>query len=345
MPVFTSRFSPNRVASANLQQIRSRSTEANARVERSAIEREQQSPEQTRRSTDTQPVARSAEALLARTQSGQQIADQLQSQQDTLQFQDTRTSDTASRSQADSRSAVSGNTGSNNQTPLQAPPGVGSTRTRADRDIERPGRLERTPSNPIQQRVLEGLARLRAVTRGVLPQTDNSNRSDRANDVRANDPGSSQAATNLSVQAPGSLQSASVIQAPVAAATGDQPTAEEISRANTTDEIRANLQQDSNEVARGLTRDATRQLQQTTQQTAQNAESQAENQRTQTQTEGRTQIRELKVEERQLSRDLQQTQQTIRQERLRLQRAESSASRSTTASAAAIGTNINILAG
>jgi hypothetical protein len=228
---------------------------------------------------------------------------------------------------------------------LQAPPGVGSTRTQADRDIERPGRLERTPSNPIQQRVLAGLARLRAVTRGVLPQTDNSNRSDRANDVRANDPGSPQAATNLSVQAPGSLQSPSVIQAPVAAATGDQPTAEEISRANTTDEIRANLQQDSNEVARGLTRDATRQLQQTTQQTAQNAESQAENQRTQTQTEGRTEIRELKVEERQLERDLQQTQQTIRQERIRVQRAESPASRSTTASAAAIGTNINILAG
>jgi len=77
MPVFTSRFSSNRVASADLQQIRSRPIQANERVETNTTQRAQ--IEQTRGSNDTQQTTtRVRETLLVRTQSGQQTSQRLQ---------------------------------------------------------------------------------------------------------------------------------------------------------------------------------------------------------------------------------------------------------------------------
>jgi len=372
MPVFVSRFSSNRAASALLQRIRTQPTQADTRATTNT--REQRETEETRGSNNTQQqTTRVAETLLARTQVGQQIANRLQeartnnarSTRDTNTEQQTRTTQTEQQN-------VRGNTTRENnrtetQPRLQTPPGVGITRSQTDNNTERPGRLDRAPANPIRERVLEGFARLRAIASGILSDRNTrtqssananglTNRTDGRTRFLANNASQAQGRAvgqqaterqtpTIAIQAPVTIQAPSIAQTPRAASATETPTAEEISRANTTEEIRNNLQQDAGEIARGLTRDGTRQLQKNTQQTAQNAERTAESQRSETQTEGREEIRELQTQERDLSRELQQTQQDLRQERLRVQRAQSPASQSTTSSAAAIGSNVNILAG
>lgn len=379
MPVFVSRFSPNRAASALLQRIRTQSTQVNTRATNNSNAREQRETEQSRGSNNTQQqTTRVAEALLARTQQGQQIANRLQESrtETTNNARSTRETNTGQQTRVEQQAAQTRNnsTRENNRTEtqsrLQTPPGVGTTRSQADNNIDRPGRLDRTPASPIRERVLEGFARLRAVASGILSErnTDNNtrtqspananglaNQTDGRTRFLANNASQSQGRavgqqsddrqSPVTIQTPVTIQAPSTIQTPRITSATETPTAEEISRANTTEEIRNNLQQDSGEIARGLTRDGTRQLQQNTQQTAQNAVRTAESQRTETQTEGRAEIRELRTQERELSRELQQTQQDLRQERLRVQRAQSPASQSTTASAAAIGSNVNILAG
>ncbi|MFT5369245.1 MAG: hypothetical protein ACI8V2_004220 [Candidatus Latescibacterota bacterium] len=357
MPVFTSRFSSNRVASANLQQIRSRSIQANERVETNTTQRAQ--IEQTRGSNDTQQTTtRVRETLLVRTQSGQQTSQRLQDSRAT-QTNNTGSAEQQTQNVVEQTEQQTNNR-SNIQSRLQTPPGVGATRTRADDNIERPGRLNPTPANPIIEQQLSGFARLRAVASGVIPQTNNSTRDQqsangltnrveaRARFLASNGPQPQGRAVGQQLKETQTLPAVDTpitIQAPTATQPTERPTAEDISRANTTQEIRESLRDDAGEIARGLTRDGTRQLQQTTQETAQITERAAENQRSAVQTESRNEVRELQTQERQLSRELQQTQQGIRQERLRAQQAQSSASRSTTSTAAAIGTNVNILAG
>lgn len=386
MPIFTSRFSPNRVAGAILQRIRSQSNQANERAEQNTTRREQRQSERTAGSNDTQQTStRERETLLARTQLGQRIAEQLQSLRENIRTNtnNDRASEQSSASEdeqsspTNTRQTNTTTQTNNNRSPietrLQTPIGVGIRRTEADEDVERPGRLNRAPANPIRERQLDGFARLRAVASGILSQRNNRSQPS-ANNIQNQTEDRTQALNNrrqnqgrglargqgvaerqgaITIQTPTEQQTPLAIQATTRqtpsllapqVATPESPSAEAISRANTTEEIRKNLQQDAGEVARGLTRDSTRQLQETTQQTAQNAERVAENQRTETQTEGREEIRELEVEERQLERELQQTQQNIRQERIRVQQSQSSASRSTTSSAAAIGTQVNILA-
>jgi hypothetical protein len=374
MPVFVSRFSSNRAASALLQRIRTQSSQTDTRA--TTTNTREQREEQTRGSNNTQQTTRANETLLARTQFGQQIADRLQeartaqtnnarSTRDTNTEQQTRTTQSQTEPQT-----VRGNgntTRENNRTEtqsrLQTPPGVGTTRSQADNNIERSGRLDRAPANPIREQILNGFARLRAIASGTLSDRNNTrtqssanangpvaNRTDDRIRFLANNASQSQGRATgqqaIERQTPTlAIQTPVAIQASRLAQPTETPTAEDISRANTTEEIRNNLQQDASEIARGLTRDGTRQLQQTTQQTAQNAERAAESQRTETQNESRQEIRELQTQERDLSRELQQTQQDLRQERLRVQRSQSAASQSTTSSAAAIGTNVNILAG
>ena len=400
MPVFVSRFSPNRVARANLQRIRSQSNQANERAASNISRREQRQSERSQGSNNTrqQVAERVRETLLARTQAGQRIAQQVQTTATQSNTTASTTQQTSSQTTTASPQATSSTsttqTREAQQSPresvqarLQTPPGVGATRTRADNDVERPGRLNRTPANPLREQILNGFARLRALASGRINQsndtqqtTQSANANGRTNRTEARarflasniqqiqarrvdqqsterpnvtnaqntDTTPLQSATQSpapETRAQSATQTPVTIQPPTAVQPAETPTAEEISRANTTEEIRDNLQQDASEISRGLTRDATRQLQQTTQQTAQNAERASENQRDEVETESRTEIRELETQERQLARELQQTQQDIRQERIQVQRAQSSASRSTTSSAAAIGSNVNILAG
>lgn len=295
-----------------------------------------------------------------RTQSGQQTSQRLQDSRAT-QTNNTGSAEQQTQNVVEQTEQQTNNR-SNIQSRLQTPPGVGATPTRADDNIERPGRLNPTPVNPIIEQQLSGFARLRAVASGVIPQTNNSTRDQqsanangltnrveaRARFLASNGPqpqGRAVGQQLTETQTLPAVDTPITIQAQTATQPTERPTAEDISRANTTQEIRESLRDDAGEIARSLTRDGTRQLQQTTQETAQITERAAENQRSAVQTESRNEVRELQTQERQLSRELQQTQQGIRQERRRAQQAQSSASRSTTSTAAAIGTNVNILAG
>ncbi|MBT4140417.1 MAG: hypothetical protein HOE48_21075, partial [Candidatus Latescibacteria bacterium] len=305
MPVFVSRFSSNRVARANLQQIRSRSTQANTRVETTRTQREQrQTTQRTQGSDNTRQTARAGETLLARTQIGQQIAARLQEafatrvsnrsneSQTTTQTQSTTTQTTPAEQQTNlvnasqnnrNTSASDQNTSRTNNRPtpeprLQTPPGVGATRTRADNNIDRPGRLNRSSSNSIREQQLSGFARLRAVASGLFQQTNNTRNQQPANtngqinrteartrflasngpqpqgravgqqpvepQETVSEPTPLEASTEVSLQVPTRSQAPTVTQSV------ETPTAEEISRANTTDEIRENLQQDAGEIAR-----------------------------------------------------------------------------------------------
>ena len=311
MPIFVSRFSPTRVAGGNLQGVRVRQNEGEARTQVGARLRERLA-ERTEEQEETRQerTSRAQEALPARTQQGERLAAQLQ-----------RGRTRADETQSETRSA--GGTTDTDAPPV-APaeaaetgrrtvlPGVGALRTEADRDVERPGRLSREPANPIREQVLNRFARLRSLGRDGASAAN-----DAVDETRGT--------KRLS-------------------AAGETVTAEEISRANTTPEIRQNLQADAGEVARGLQRDSVRQTQVNTRQTAQSSERVAETRRERVVSESRSEVQELRTTERRLERALQNTQREIRSERNRLNRAQSTASRSTTAAAAAIGTNVNILA-
>ena len=324
MPIFVSRFSPDRVSGANLQQVRTATNQATGRADAGTARRETQT-ERNRRTEDTRQNNRAEQALetlLSRTQQGQRLSERLQAVRDgRSEAQTGLTRADRAETRATERSERAGSRAAEL-------PGVGAARTRADDDVERPGRLSRDPASPARERQLERFARLRALNTGA----DGGN--------AANPPG-------LDREADGRIRlvAANARAQRGALETETRPTAEAISRANTTPEIQSNLRQDTREVAQGLSRDATRQTQQNTQRVARNAVQADETRREEAQEESREEVRELEVGARQLERELQQTEREIRQERTRAQRANSVASSAPAATAAAIGTNVNVLAG
>ena len=323
MPIFVSRFSPVRVVGANLQQVRPNpATEIVQSAQVRAQQAEQQQAEDARTETQTE---RLSQVLPAQSAAARQLAGQLQNA-------------SGRPAQAGPESATPGrpeipvqtvrpDTGipARPETPapkapqLQPLPGVGAVRTQPG-DV-RPGQLVRPAANPVREQTLNRLAALRDVARGAVAQP--------AVESPVRETADQARATPLSV----------------ASAQAERPTAEQISRANTTPEIRENLRADVRDVARGLVRDAARETRENTQQTAQIASETSEVRREDVRRESREQVRELETEMRQLQRELQETERDIRQERNRAQRADSSAARSTAATAAAIGSGIDILVG
>ena len=229
--------------------------------------------------------------------------------------------------------------------------------------------LNRTPANPAREQQLNQFASLRSAARGGnARQADETARTQRQSRGQAAVPNLNRQvdgrirllASNAQGQqnAPGLAVRQEVGQTAKTPATANQPaaqttqvtqrttpSAEDISRANTTPEIQENLQSDTREVAQGLSRDAIRQTQANTQRFAQSAERAAESRSDAVQRESQSEVRQLQTQERELQRDLQQTQQDIRSQRSRAQRATSAASGSTSSAAAAIGSGLNILAG
>ncbi len=371
MPIFVSRFSSDRVAGANLQQVRSNQDQTIESPPVRTLRREVQ-PEQNQQTEDsrieqltsrlreTLPVASAlADRLTERLQTARQgqSADTEQVETDESNRPEEAPSAQTERVEPSETSETpelleTRTTERNNRRPVVLP-GVGAVRTQADEAVDRPGRLDRGSVNTVRDQLLARFTRLREVGRETAGQVrDVQNdatelnpvqtpaRADFENDVqRSNqilDVRTSEINLAVSISA-----GASTIQTEPTV----RPTAEQISQANTTPEIRQNIQGDSREVARGLTRDAVVQIRENTQRTVENAAQAVETRQEDVRQESQTQVRELQTEQRRLERDLQQTEGEIREQRLQLQRADSSASRGTITAAASIGSNINILAG
>ncbi len=122
-----------------------------------------------------------------------------------------------------------------------------------------------------------------------------------------------------------------------------QPTAEQISRANTTEEIRENLQADSNEIQRGLTADADAQSRQNLQQTAESAAQGSEARRESRINSNERQARELRSETRELEQDLRSAQRDLRDVQSENRRLQGTPN-NTASTAANLANRVNILA-
>lgn len=309
---------------ANLQQVRSNpATEIVQSAQARAQQAEQQQAEDVRTETQTE---RLSQVLPAQSAAARQLAGQLQNAGG-RPTQARPDPETPGRPEIPVPARPEPVTPVRPETPVpQAPqlqplPGVGAVRTQPAE--ARPGQLVRPAANPVREQTLNRLAALRDVVRGAVAQPAAES------PVRET---ADQART-----APISVASVS--------AQAERPTAEQISRANTTPEIRENLRADVRDVARGLTRDAARETRENTQETAQIASEVSETRREDVRRESQDQVRELETEMRQLQRELQETERDIRQQRNRAQRTDSSAARSTAATAAAIGSGIDILVG
>ena len=321
MPIFVSRFSPGRVGGANLQGLRP-AREERDRPGRVGREDQETRTERTAPSEENRgrAVGRTGvEALPASTQRADTVQERLRAQTD------------AQRT---------------------APPGVGAVRTRADAGVERPGRLDAGRANPAIQQQLGRFERLRGIAQGSRGGAG------RAEEVRANLPEANAPQTPpldretdaqirlLASQVRGNARAGGQTQAATLQTGGgsNRPTAVEISRANTTPEIRESLEADVREVSQGLQRDVATQMAANTRETGRAAVEAVENRAERAVSSGQVETRELRTEERRLERELRETQRELRSEESRMSRASGSANRSTATTAAAIGTQVNILA-
>ena len=149
------------------------------------------------------------------------------------------------------------------------------------------------------------------------------------------------AAGNQARSGQASAAGAPALQA--AAAPSEPPTALQISRANTTPEIRENLQDETREVERGLRRDATLQTRADTRRTAQAAGQAAEANSNGEISSNQAQARALRTRERRLEQDLMETQRNIRNLDNRTRQLRGTGARGATAAAAAIGAGEDLL--
>jgi len=318
MPAFVSRFSPSRIAGANFQGLRARVDGQEGRGRIGASNRGRRAETRDRDEDFLERIRGGGERedLLVRNQLGELVRLQLQERSRTRTL-----------------------------------PGVGTTRTRADDEIDRPGRLGTDSANPATQSQLDRFASLRSAARGSPTQS----RQD-----------ASAAATltglvGLQAQRPSGLDQALDVQTRGAAdrtgparggtTTGSderggleaEPTAEEISRANTTPEIRENLQAEVRGVERGLRRDAAEQARENTRNTAVAAGDAAEASRGRAISSNRGEIQALQSEKRKLEAGIRETQREIRNLENSNRRLQSGANRATTRAVAALGSNVNLV--
>jgi hypothetical protein len=147
---------------------------------------------------------------------------------------------------------------------------------------------------------------------------------------------------NIRLLASRSRERAATEQAvtPEAAAT---PTAQQISRANTTEEIRTNLQADTRVVGAELQTAAARQSEETASRIARATEQAGQERQEETVGTNQGELRELRTEERQLERDLAQTEREIRSRQNENARMQTGASASPAAAVATLGSRLNVL--
>ncbi len=337
MPIFVSRFSPGRVGGANLQGLRPAREERErpGRVGGPERERGAERVAQAEEARGRAVGRTGVDALPTSTQRADTVQERLQAQtaeQNTGAAQGRRAVADAARG--------------------RTAPGVGAVRRRTDDEVERPGRLDPGRANPAIQQALGRFERLRGVAQGARAGAG------RADEVRANLPEPAAPQTPpmdretdaqirlLASQVRGSGAAGGRAQAAAlqTGGTAERPTAAEISRANTTPEIRENLEADVRQVSRGLQRDVATQMAANTRETGRAAVAAQDTRIEREVSSGEVETRELRTEERRLEQALRETQRELRSEENRVGRLQGSANRSTAATAAAIGTQVNILA-
>jgi len=225
--------------------------------------------------------------------------------------------------------------------PQRALPGVGTVRTEADDDVERPGRLNPATANPILSRAQSPVGRVnvaQAPRAEIAVPVATPSFPDTARPVTPPFDAGRDAQIRL-------LAASTREEAPATPATDTPaaPTAEQISRANTTEEIRQNLQAGARVVGTELQSAAIRQQQTTTQRIAQETEQVAQEQQAETVDENRSELRDLRTEQRQLERDLSETEREIRSREGQNARLQSGVQGSPAAAAVALGSQLNIL--
>ena len=159
MPSFVSRFSPSRIAGANFQGLRARVDGQEGRGRIGASNRERRTESRDREGGFLERIRGRGEReeLLVRNQLGELIRSRLQeTDQRGAGISGEDENDGVQRTETRPRRGT--------------PPGVGTVRTRADDDIDRPGRLGREPANPAIQRQLDRFARLRSAASGGSTQ-------------------------------------------------------------------------------------------------------------------------------------------------------------------------------
>ena len=340
MPIFVSKYSPGRVAGANLQRLSRRENQENGRTNAA---RGQTRAEQAREQGDAQGRAaqgRNDEALPVQTALAKRLQEQIRGQGNGRTGEMRRNGQAARETEDDDGAGVTqtrvGREAERRDVPAERRaeqaqrerPAVGVVRSRVERNAERPGRLEREPTNPAAEQALDRFARLREVGQGNASGAPAA----RTRLTPSVNQGIDARIRLLSTQTRG-----------VGAQAAAQPTAQEISRANTTPEIRQNLQADTRLVERGLRRDAAVQAGENTRRTARAAAQGAETRREGEIRSGETEARALQTEARRLERELVQTQREIRNLENEGERLRGPVTRSAAASARALGSRVNLL--
>ena len=359
MPIFVSRFSPNRVAGANLQRLRPRDERENDRLGTGRV-RQDSRTDRTQREEEPRGEgvnsARERENLPVRNQQGSSLLERLQARTDARQEAsppEVQAAPEAGGGNARVERQTPADRGRNTpaEFPARVPPGVGTVRSRADREIDRPGRLGQEPATPALQQTLDRFARLRTTARRVdVPAVSGENGRGNALGrtlIRApqTPPMDREIDARIRMLAAGnqarSGQTAGASALQAAAAPSEPPTALQISRANTTPEIRENLQDETREVERGLRRDATLQTRADTRRTAQAAGQAGEARRNGEIGANQAQARALRTQERRLEQDLRETQRNIRNLDNRTRQLRGTGARGATA--AAVGSGVDLL--
>ncbi len=337
MPIFVSRFSAARISGSRFDRIRDpRDTERADRNDRS------QATGQSERTGDTgrtERADRAQDQLPVATQTADSLREQIRNR--TSEFTDDSGASAPDRQDA-AREAL----------PTQATlPGVRtvSSRTSTSAAASQVGRLGQNTESPAIRATLNRFESLRSARTPTTGDTRSAEVRQAFRDI------SSEAqnfaglqARQLNAQVDASIRllrnrSAEPAQLDLPTVAADreastlapiQPTAEQISRANTSPEIQQNLREDSSEIQRGLRVDAEIQSQQNVRQSAANAERAAEGSRNSQLASNDKAVRDLTIQERQFERGLRNTQREIRSLNNENNRLESSAAnaRASTAS-------------
>ena len=333
MPIFAQSAIPGRMAGANLQRLRFRDGDREDGRRVGAAEEDSRT-ERTDEDAEPRAVARGRDLreLLFSNQRGAQISQR-------LQF--LRAGRGHSEEQPETPPATDvqdGGTRATARPALRSAPGVGTVRTAADAAVQRVGRLVPGAASPLIERTAQPFGAVNVQPQARAEQRPATGRAALPSDARTETPPLDQARdANIRL-----LAARSAEQAP-RADTAVAPTAEQISRANTTEEIRENLQAGTRAVGTELTAVAAQQTAANAERVTQAAE-QAGAQRQENQAgTNEAEVRELRTEERQLERELRQKEREIRQRQNENARIETGVSAGGSAGALAIGTRLNLL--
>jgi hypothetical protein len=340
MPIFVSRFENDRGAGL-LQSIRGNATNRTA-------DRDNNGPRGLARGQDN------ASDQAVRGGQGNNASDQA-----VRRGQDGAHTPTNVRDQLPDQTAAAGELRQRltaSQRPSQ--PAVRSTDTAAERRASRgdgsPGRLDRAPANPAVQAALDRFESLRNVGRVSEQPAAGERGGGRATATAALRDLAQQIPDIETLQARGlnrgadatirlaAVQNQTTPQVAEEPAAG-RPTADQISRANTTEEIRENLQADSSEIQRGLTADADVQQRQNLRQTARAAAQGSEARRDGQIDSNDRQARELRSVTRELAQDLRAAERSLRDVQNESRRLQTTPN-NTASTAANLANRVNILA-